>query len=200
MLTCPSIRSATYNSLMLFFKTSKPFKDPNQEKAAQLLVTPTALTDLSASDARVVVGFMKPKRFKLGTVFIRESEVTHTDFMMLILDGEVLVQNEVASADDSMVMSIIGPGSIIGEMGVLDGEPRSATCTATTDLTAALLSRKALLKIINGNPPVAARLMLAISKRLSDRLREANRKIKLLDGLSRALQQELDVAHKMRQG
>ena len=200
MLGCPSIRSATYNSLMLFFKTSKPFKDPNQEKAAQLLVTPTALTDLSASDARVVVGFMKPKRFKLGTVFIRESEVTHTDFMMLILDGEVLVQNEVASADDSMVMSIIGPGSIIGEMGVLDGEPRSATCTATTDLTAALLSRKALLKIINGNPPVAARLMLAISKRLSDRLREANRKIKLLDGLSRALQQELDVAHKMRQG
>ena len=40
--------------------------------------------------------------------------------------------------------------------------------------------------------------MLAISKRLSDRLREANRKIKTLDGLSRALQQELDVAHKMR--
>ena len=141
---------------------------------------------------------MKPKRFKLGTVFIREGEVTHTDFMMLILDGEVLVQNEVVSAGDSMVMSIIGPGSIIGEMGVLDGAPRSATCTATTDLTVALLSRKALLKIINDNAPVAARLMLAISKRLSDRLREANRKIKTLGGLSRALQQELDVAHKMR--
>ena len=183
---------------MLFFKTSLPFKDPNQEKAAQLLVTPTALTDLSTPDARIVVGFMKPKRFKVGTVFIREGEVTHTDFMMLILDGEVLVQNEVASAGDSMVMSIIGPGSIIGEMGVLDGAPRSATCTATTDLTVALLSRKALLKIINHNAPVAARLMLAISKRLSDRLREANRKIKTLGGLSRALQQELDVAHKMR--
>jgi len=184
---------------MLFFKTSRPFKDANQEKAAQLLVTPTALADLSASDAREVVGFMKPKRFKLGTVFIREGDVTHTDFMMLILDGEVLLQNEVASAGDSMVMSIIGPGSIIGEMGVLDGAPRSATCTATTDLTVALLTRDALLKIINENAPVAARLMLAISKRLSDRLREANRKIKTMGGLSRALQQELDVAHKMRQ-
>jgi len=184
---------------MLFFKTFRPFKDANQEKAAQLLVTPTALADLSASDAREVVGFMKPKRFKLGTVFIREGDVTHTDFMMLILDGEVLLQNEVASAGDSMVMSIIGPGSIIGEMGVLDGAPRSATCTATTDLTVALLTRDALLKIINENAPVAARLMLAISKRLSDRLREANRKIKTMGGLSRALQQELDVAHKMRQ-
>lgn len=183
---------------MLFSKTSRPFKDAKQEQAAQLLITPTALADLSASDARVVVGFMQPKRFKLGTVFIKEGEATHTDFMMLILDGEVLVQNEVASADDSMVMSILGPGNMIGEMGVLDGAPRSATCTATTDLAVAILSRDALLKIINDNPPVAARLMLAISKRLSDRLREANRKIKSLGGLSRALQQELDVAHKTR--
>lgn len=183
---------------MMFSKTSKPFKDENREKAAQLLVTPTALADLSPSDARVVVGFMTPKRFKMGTVFIKEGAVTHTDFMMLILDGEVLVQNEVASADDSMVMSILGSGNMIGEMGVLDGAPRSATCTATTDLAVAILSREALLKIILDDAPVAARLMLAISKRLSDRLREANRKIKTLGGLSRALQQELDVAHKMQ--
>ena len=181
---------------MLFSKSSKPFKDANQEKAAQLLITPTALADLSESDARVLVGFMLPKRFDVGTVFIKEGEASHTDFMMLILDGEVLVQNEVASANDSMVMSIIGPGNIIGEIGVLDGAPRSATCTATTNLAVAILSREALLKIINDNAPVAARLMLAISKRLSDRLREANRKIKSLGALSRALQQELDVAHK----
>jgi CRP/FNR family transcriptional regulator, cyclic AMP receptor protein len=180
----------------MFSKTSRPFKDENREKAAQLLVTPTALADLSSSDARTVVGFMLPKRFEMGTVFIKEGETSHTDFMMLILDGEVLVQNEVATADDSMVMSIIGPGSLIGEMGVLDGAPRSATCTATTDLAVAILSRDSLLKIINDNPSVAARLMLAISKRLSDRLREANRKIKSLGGLSRALQQELDVAHR----
>ena len=183
---------------MLQPNTSQAFNEANQEKAAQLLVTPTALADLSASDAQVVVGFMQLKLYKLGTIFIKKGEVTNTDFMMLILDGEVLVQNEVASANDNTVMSIIGPGSMIGEMGVLDGEPRSATCTAITDLTAAILSRNDLLKIIHDNAPVAARLMLTISKRLSDRLRDANRKIKTLGGLSRALQQELDVAHKIR--
>ena len=182
---------------MLFSNTSKPFKNENQEKAAQLLVTPTALADLSASDARVVVGFMQPTRISKGAVFINEGEATHTDFMMLILDGEVQVQNNAASPSGSMVMLIIGPGNMIGEMGMLDGKPRSATCTAATDLAVGILSRDALLKIINDDAPVAARLMLAISKRLSDRLREANRKIKTLDGLSRALQQELDVAHKM---
>ena len=116
------------------------------------------------------------------------------------VEGEVLVDNEVASMDDSMVMSVIGPGSLIGEMGVLDGAPRSASCTATSDLAVAVLSREALLTLIKSNPAVAARLMLAISKRLSDRLREANRKIRTLGGLSRALQQELNAAHQIKSG
>ena len=180
---------------MFFSKTKAPPKESLQEKAGQLLVTPTALADLSAIDAQIVVGYMLPQRLLQGTVFITEGEVAHTDFMMLIIDGEVMVQNEAAHENDGTVMSVIGPGSMIGEMGLLDGEPRSATCTATTDLTVAILPRDALLKLIKAKPAVAARLMLAISKRLSDRLREANRKIKTLDGLSRALSQELDVAH-----
>lgn len=180
---------------MMFSRTSTPFKDPNQEKAAQLLLTPTALADLSASDARVVTGFMLLRRVQMGSVFIREGELTHNDFMMLILEGDVAVESELASLNDTMVMSIIGPGSLIGEMGVLDGAPRSASCTASTDLTVAVLSREALLKLIKSQPAVAARFMLAVSKRLADRLREANRKIRTLGALSRALQEELDVAH-----
>ena len=55
---------------------------------------------------------MQPRRFGMGAVFIKEGEATHADFMMLTLDGEVLLQNEVNSANDSMVMSIIGPGNM----------------------------------------------------------------------------------------
>lgn len=191
-----------YNRAMFFSRNrnSTPFKDVNQENAAYLLVTPTALADLSKADARAVVSVMLLRRVDMGTVLIKEGEVTHTDFMMLILEGEVLVDNEVASAEDSMVMSVIGPGSLIGEMGILDGAPRSATCTATSALSVAVLSREALLRLIKSNPAVAARLMLAISKRLSDRLREANRKIRTLGGLSRALQQELNAAHQINSG
>ena len=180
---------------MLFFRTPGPFKDPAKEKTAKLLVTPTALADLSESDSRVVADSMTLRRVESGTVLIREGESTHTDFMMLVLEGEVLIDNETGNRDDSVVMSIIGPGSLIGEMGILDAEPRSASCTATTDLAVAVLSRKSLMTLIKKNPAVGARLMLAISKRLSDRLREANRKIKTYGGLSRALQQELDAAH-----
>ncbi len=165
----------------------------DREKAAQLLVTPTDLADLSKADARSVVSFMKFERVKAGAIFIEEGEVTHTDFMVLILEGDVSVESEAASADGGIVMSNIGPGSLIGEMGLLDGAPRSASCTAMTNLDVAVLSREAVLELIKDNPAVAARLMLAISKRLADRLREANHNIKLLGGFNILLQQELDV-------
>ena len=181
---------------MLASNTEPPLNDSLLERAAQLLITPTALADLSALDARTVMHKMVPQRLIQGTVFIKEGELTYTDFMMLVIEGEVMVTNEAStSTSGGNLMSVIGAGSIIGEMGLLDGGQRSATCTASTDVTVAILSRDALLELIKSEPAVAARLMLAISKRLSDRLREANRKIKILDGLSRALQQELDAAH-----
>lgn len=163
-----------------------------KEKATQLLLTPTDLADLSMADARSVADFMKFQQVEAGAIFIKEGEVTHTDFMVLILEGDVSVESEEASAGGGIVMSNIGPGSLIGEMGLLDGAPRSATCTAMTNLDVAVLSRGAVLELIKDNPAVAARLMSAISKRLADRLREANHHIKLLGGVNILLQQELD--------
>ena len=132
-----------------------------QIKAAALLITEGALVELSAADAREVVSYMRPERIKAGEVVIREGESTRSDFMALVLDGEVTVENSVAAAHDSMVVSILGPGSLIGEMGIIDGGPRSATCTASTDLALAVLTREALTRLMDTHPSVAARLLLA---------------------------------------
>jgi CRP-like cAMP-binding protein len=170
-----------------------------REHAARLLVTSSALVELSLEDARVVLSFMKPSRVRAGSVFIEEGETVHTDYMVLLLDGDVRVDTGATSPRDGTVMTVIGPGSLIGEMGIIDGGPRSATCTAVTDLLVAVLSRDALKRLINDHPQVASRLILAIAKRLSDRLRETNRKFKTLSQVSRALQQELDATHAVNQ-
>ena len=166
-----------------------------QIKAAALLITEGALVELSAADAREVVSYMRPERIKAGEVVIREGESPRNDFMALVLDGEVTVENSVAAAHDSMVVSILGPGSLIGDMGIIDGGPRSATCTASTDLALAVLTREALTRLMDTHPSVAARLLLAMSKRIADHLRETNRKLMTFAQVSKALQQELDAAH-----
>ncbi len=166
-----------------------------QDKAANLLVTQGALVELSLSDARTVIRYMRPRRIPAGAVFMRQGESGVDDTMLLILEGEATVEQETTGTDDSLIVSVIGPGSLLGEMAILDGEPRSATCIAATDLAVAELPRDGLRKLIKEEPEVSARLLLAVSKRMSERLRETNRKLKSFAQLSRALQQELDATH-----
>ena len=166
-----------------------------QIRAAALLITEGALVELSAADARTVVGYMRPQLARAGEVVIREGETRYSDFMALLLDGEVTVESSVAAAHDSMVVSVLGPGSLIGDMAIIDGAPRSATCTAATDLALAVLKRDALTRLIDDHPAVAARLLLAVAKRMADHLRETNRKLITFAQVGKALQQELEAAH-----
>lgn len=164
-------------------------------RAAALLVTEGALVELSAADAREVVSYMRPQRVGAGQIVIRAGETRRNDFMALVLHGEVTVENAPAASHEGMVVSVLGPGSLIGEMGLVDGGPRSATCTANSDLVLAVLTREAVLHMMDARPAVAARLMLAIAKRIADHLRDTNRKLMTLARVSKALQQELDAVH-----
>jgi CRP/FNR family transcriptional regulator, cyclic AMP receptor protein len=173
---------------------------PPEEVAARLLVTPSALDELKLADAKKVVGFMHPQLISAGTVFIREGELSGNDYMMLILEGDISVESELPGNDGRLVVNVIGPGHLIGEMGMLDNSPRSATCTAVTDIAAAVLSRAALRRLLKAEPAVGARLLLAISKRMADRLRDTTRKLRTFAQMNKALQQELQVVMNNRTG
>jgi CRP/FNR family cyclic AMP-dependent transcriptional regulator len=183
---------------------SSMFESPDlapEEVAARMLVTSSALDDLTLADAMVVVTYMRPKRIHAGAVFIKEGEVKQNDYMLLILEGDIAVENDLPGADgETLVVKIIGPGHLIGEMGVLDGSPRSARCTATTDIAAAVMSRTALMRLLRDHPRTGSRLLLAISKRMADRLRETNRKLRTFAQMNKALQEELQVVMNNRTG
>jgi CRP/FNR family transcriptional regulator, cyclic AMP receptor protein len=162
------------------------------ELAAQLLIAHTAMMRLSFDEARIVVSYMMPRLFPEGTIFIQEGDNENTDYMVLVIDGEVTVESIVVSRTTPVTNAVLGPGSLLGEMGVLDGEPRSASCTATSPVRAAILKRDALEKIIIEHPSIGAKLMMAISLRIADRLRDTSEKLKLYSQLTQAMQEEVD--------
>src|SRR4051812_14334322 len=65
------------------------------DRAAEMLRADTALMQLSAEEARAVVTYMRPRKIAEGTTFIREGDTEETDFMLLVLDGEVTVETIV---------------------------------------------------------------------------------------------------------
>jgi CRP/FNR family transcriptional regulator, cyclic AMP receptor protein len=162
------------------------------ELAATLLTAPTALMQLSATDAKVVVSYMQPKRIAEGTAFIKEGDARDTGYMMLVLDGEVTVESIVVSRISPVTVNVLGAGSLIGEMGLVDGEPRSATCTATTDVRCAILTRASLEDLMTDEPAIGGKLMMAVSLRIAERLRDTADKLKLYAQLTQAMQQEID--------
>lgn len=162
-------------------------------EAARLLRAPTALMQLSEAEALTVVGFMRPRRYKAGATVIRQGETDDTGFMVLVLGGEITVEKLQASRNAPVTLSVLGPGSLIGEMSLVDGEARSASCTASTHVTCAVLTREALEALIAEQPATAAKLMTAIASRLAERLRESGQKLQVYARLVQTLQQEIDV-------
>ena len=162
------------------------------ELAAGLLCAPTALMQLTKEEALAVVAYMRPHRIAQGQTFIREGDETNTDFMLLILDGEVTIESTVANRDDPITVSVLGAGSLIGEIGLIDGSPRSASCTAMTDLRCAKLTRDALNELLDADPRTAAKLMMAISHRIAQRMRAHQGRLKLYSQLTQAMNEEIN--------
>jgi CRP-like cAMP-binding protein len=161
------------------------------ELAAGMLCAPTALLQLTHEEARTVVSYMRPQRIAEGTTFIRERDTQDTGFMLLVLDGQVTVESIVVSRTQPLTVTVLGAGSLIGEMGLLDGAPRSASCTAMTDLRCAVLTRNALNQLLSDDPRTAAKLLLAIGTRISDRMRESQEKLKMYAQLTQAMNEEI---------
>jgi len=159
--------------------------------AAKLLIAPTALMPLSTKEARLIVRYMKPQMIAPNTVFIRQGDQRDTGFMLLLLEGEVTVENIVVSRDEPIVISVLGPGSLIGELGLLDGGPRYATCTAATPVHCIIMTREALQQLMTDEPAIAAKLILAMASRMAERLRDNTDKLKMYVQLTQAMQQEL---------
>ena len=164
----------------------------SRDYAARLLTAPAALMQLSLTEAKIVVSYMRPERVGAGETFITEGDSDNTGFMVLLLDGEVLVESITVSRTTPVTITVLGPGSLIGEMGLLDTGPRSASCTASTAIQCAVLTREALESLIAEQPGIGAKFLLAVSARIAERYRDTQRKLKLFARLASTMQQELD--------
>ena len=58
------------------------------------------------------------------------------------------------------------PGDFFGEMSLLDGEPRSATVTAMTDLRLLVVDRSHFWRLLNETPDLVRRILMVLSRRV----------------------------------
>ena len=161
--------------------------------AADLLRKPPALLGLTDAEARCVVGHMQLLDFAKGSLLLRESDSTATGYMLLVLNGEVSVEiTEPGKPGDAVSISAQGAGALLGEMSLVDGEPRSTNCTALSPVQAAGLSRRGLELLIEQQPKVAAKLLAEVASIIANRLRALSDQLRLYASLTESMQREID--------
>jgi CRP-like cAMP-binding protein len=85
--------------------------------------------------------------------------------VFILLDGEVLIFQ--GRGADEHIIGVEGPGSLIGEMAVLDPAPRSATVRAGANSVHVLrLNGDAFRDVLNANPTIASGIIRTLAQRL----------------------------------
>ena len=105
-----------------------------------------------------------PRIFVMGSVLMRQGDPAET--MYVILSGKVRVERSHPALIEPVVLADLGQGEVVGEMGLLDGEPRSATVTALEDTETLEMDAADLSYTVLRYPEVSMALLRTISRRL----------------------------------
>lgn len=139
--------------------------DPRE--ARQLLSNCFLFRGLEAEERKAIVNRARTRTFKAGeTIFTIGSP---GDRMMAVLSGNIRI-SVPAQGGREIVLAILHPGEVFGELAVLDGRERSADAVADTSCTLAILDRQEILTFLEHHPAAWLKLVAM----LCDRLRRAD--------------------------
>jgi CRP-like cAMP-binding protein len=74
-------------------------------------------------------------------------------------------------------IAVANAGHALGEMSMFDGEPRFASCVTLEPSRIAVLTREALLLVLQEDPRLGNKILLKLVQLLSERLRQTSAKL-----------------------
>ncbi len=115
-------------------------------------------SDIDIDDLVRIARITRETEYPAGKIFIRENDPGEELF--IVIDGEV----EVLAGKKSI--ETLGKGSCIGELSIIDMEPRSASVKTKKKTRLLSINRKDFLLTLKENPVIAINVMRVITQRL----------------------------------
>jgi CRP-like cAMP-binding protein len=134
----------------------------------------TLLENFSTAEVKLLAQFMEVYRAENGVEVLSEGDAG--DFMLILVDGKVDVHKR-DRWNTPQLLATVEAGRSLGEMSMIDGEARFATCTAVGRVLIAVLDREALARIIVEQPLLGAKILMELVLMLSQRLRATSQRL-----------------------
>ncbi len=138
----------------------------------QLRVIPF-FRNLPSEALEAIADRLKLETFPRGEVVFRKGEPSGSMYLVQSGQVDVVLEGDMTPHADQEPLASLGPGSFVGELGLLLDEPRSATLLAVTDSELLGLTRSDLDDLLDRYPAIA----LDLSRELGRRLVATNRRI-----------------------
>jgi acetaldehyde dehydrogenase/alcohol dehydrogenase len=114
-------------------------------------------------------------RFSAGDCILRAGSSAAACY--LIEEGEVRIEVGGSELDSATVLTSLGAGSLLGELGLLDGHPCSATAYAQGSVVLRMLSVQDLESLMRSHPGVALSVIRALARDTAQKLRTTTRRL-----------------------
>jgi phosphoenolpyruvate synthase/pyruvate phosphate dikinase len=137
-----------------------PDPGPLQQNPVASVQRVELFADMDRRQSEQIARLLKERRFAKGETVIMEGSGGAAFF--IIESGEAIVSSKGVN------LATLGRGQYFGEVALIDGGPRSATVTATTDLVCYALTFWEFRPLVERNGTIGWRLLQALAKQLRD--------------------------------
>ena len=136
---------------------------------------PLPQNELSPEDLAVLASLLDIVRFNAGDCILRPGLPATGCY--LIEEGEVRVEEEGGELDSDKALTFLAAGSLIGDIGLLDGQPCLAAAYAQGSVKLRILGVGDLESLMRSHSRIALALVRALAKDTARRLRTTSRKL-----------------------
>ena len=130
--------------------------------------------DLDKNELEIVCKHVFEQSVKKDNVLFVEG--MPGDSLYIIVSGCVEIIKETKD-NEKIVLATMGANDIVGEMSLIDSEPRSATGRTIEDSVLLVITKKSFNAILKSDSHIATKIMMGLLKIISKRLRMTDKKI-----------------------
>ncbi|MEO6601423.1 MAG: Crp/Fnr family transcriptional regulator [Polyangiaceae bacterium] len=160
------------------------------EKHSLLLRSIPLFEGLSDQELTQVLSLAQVRAYTARTVVVTQGEPALALFV--IVRGRLKVASSGPDGRDT-VLGIMGEREVFGEVALIDGGARSATCTAVEPCELLVIERSLFLNLLETSPGISIKLLYVLAQRLR-RLSQRSEDAAFLDVPSRLARSLLDLA------
>jgi CRP/FNR family transcriptional regulator, cyclic AMP receptor protein len=133
------------------------------EDARRLLGECFLFRELDTEECNVLFARVRLRRYAAGeTIFLMGSA---GDSIMAVLSGSVRI-SVPSPGGKEIVLAMLQPGEVFGEIALLDGKERTADASAMATCHLAILERRYVVAFFNRNPEIWPKLVEVLCSRL----------------------------------